>query len=188
MEKRIFHRFNLLLLLILTLSVYSQENNYTKNLSSIKFLEGTFTTAISFSDTDGKWQKPVESKFTFNKIMKNKYIEGGGLVTFTPSFSTNFRMTFDYDALNNVYRLVTLDDSYGFMDIYYGNWVKNELILSNEDTGTQVINDGNRVYGKIIIKPISKVKFEIIAKVSQDDKVTWQNYMKMTFTLFKNKI
>lgn len=184
MRKKLFP-FILSAFMLLVVSAYSQEKEYKKTLSSIDFIEGQFTTAISFSDADGKWEKPIKSEFIFKKIMKNLFIEGGGLVAFTSSFSTNFRMTFDYDALNDVYRLVTLDDSYGFMDIYYGNWVENELILSNETTGTQVINEGNRVYGKLILKPLSKERFRIIAKVSQDNKATWQNYMKMTFTPIK---
>lgn len=163
-------------------NISSQESQYKKNLESLKFIEGNFATKISFPNGDGNWKTPVDSKFTFQKIMKDMYIEGKGLIPFDSTFSASYRMTFDYDTINDVYRLVALDDAYGFMDIYYGNWEANQLILSNETTGTQVINEGNRVYGRLIITSLKKGTFKIVAKVSQDNKVTWQNYMKMEFT------
>ena len=111
----------LIFTLIFTHNLCSQEEPFVKNLTSLKFIEGTFSTLVSFPNANGVWQKPVESKFKFQKIMNNMYIEGNGLIPFDSTFSTNFRMIFDYDALNNVYRLVALDDSFGFMDIYYGH-------------------------------------------------------------------
>ncbi|WP_299272492.1 hypothetical protein [uncultured Psychroserpens sp.] len=172
----------LILIMFLTFSYsFGQKSPYKKNLEPLKFIEGTFTNKISFPDDNKGWRKPIETRFIFKKIMKDMYIEGGGHIPFDSKFSPIFRMTFDYDEQNDIYRLVVLDDRYGFMDIYYGNWKENQLILSNETTGTQVVNEGNRVYGKLIITPLSKGRFEIIAKISQDKKTSWQNYMKMEF-------
>lgn len=149
--------------------MYSQEEPFSKNLDSLNFIEGTFSTLISFQDTKGKWQKPTVSEFEFEKIMKSMFIEGGGLVPFDTTFSTKFRMTFDYYDLINIYRLDILDDSFGFMDIYCEIWDGEELVLTNENTGTQVINEGNRVYGKLIIAPFSEGGFRITALTSQDN-------------------
>ena len=71
------------------------------------------------------------------------------------------------------------------MDIYYGHWDGNQLVLTNKNTGTQVINEGNRVYGKLIITKSKNSGFIITALVSQDNIKTWQNYMKLEFSQIK---
>ena len=83
---------------------------------------------------------------------------------------------------NDNYKLLTLDLTSGFMDVYKGKILGEKLIFCNSDSNTKLTNDfGDSYTFKLIYDQLSSSENQLVVGRSKDNGHTWCPFVKMVY-------
>ncbi|MBT5187593.1 MAG: DUF1579 family protein [Kordiimonadaceae bacterium] len=169
--------FSLLVTYYFNLATAQQPNqNEIVPLEKMAKLEGLLgpweTTNYAYSD--GEWKQIATSKVTFLKKLKGKLITEE-ISNLTPATGFIVETFISYDQYRKTYRLAAVDDTFGLMDIYEGDWVDDALFqLTNLRAGTNFpTQDGGSMYFRLSFTELSTDKREFLVERSNDNGMTW---------------
>lgn len=158
-------------------SLAQQSNDVEKipfeKMEKLNFLLGTWDTT-NYAYEDNEWRKIAASSATFSTRLKGKLITeeisnlvpGGGFIVET---------FISYDQYRELYRLAAVDDTYGLMDIYEGDFVAGNVFqLTNLRAGTSFpLGDGSSMYFRLTFANINSNKLEFLVENSLDGGEIW---------------
>ncbi|MCC3859741.1 DUF1579 family protein [Pseudemcibacter aquimaris] len=173
--KNIFFAF---LLSLLTSFSFAQNNDVEKvpleKMAMLSSILGEWDT-VQYLWQDDEWKQIATSDVTYHSKLKGKLIteEISNLVPDNIFIVETF---ITYDQYRNLYRLAAVDDTYGLMDIYEGDFIsENELQLTNLRAGTNFPsqNDGE-MYFRLTFTEIDKNTREFLVEKSSDEGANWE--------------
>jgi len=145
-------------------------------------LTGQWRMATEITEDGGKnWQQVAEELINFE--IRHK----GMLLAETPisRSETGFNMEnyITYDQYREVYRSVAIDDSWGIMDIYEGNFIGDTLVLTNLKSGTSFpVGDGKwRSFRLNINVEANLAERRMLIEGSDDGGATWAPAFRVTY-------
>lgn len=167
---------------ILFIFVITPFTQASMSIDKLDYMLGKFDMTVSFY-ADGKWQ-PAEPAIetTVHHVLNKAFIRMELPVLF-PGTETpfQFEITFTYDRFNHEFRIVALDDLNGYLDMYSGQIVNDQLTATNFKTTTGFPDgNGGTVYGRLDLNA-TKNGFAIDAFTSTGEESPFTPYMKMQF-------
>lgn len=156
-EDEISNRFNNIVFLV---------GNYNVHVYSYNLVKGWI---ISGS---GESSCRIEDSFITEKIKLNK-----------ESCKVNLNNTIGYDVLDNSFRLLSLDNPSGTIDVYKGAIEDDTLIFTNLESDTKTTNNiGEEISFKLIYKSLSASKNQLVVGYTKDKGRTWCPFVKNIYT------
>ncbi|WP_412546798.1 DUF1579 family protein [Maricaulis sp. MIT060901] len=155
-----------------------------EEMSRLASLAGSWVATIEIMQPDGGWETAGE------EMVEIRYMLGGLALREDPAEHpvNPFRLesTIQYDQNRDLYRLAVMDDTWGNMDIYEGEWNEDgALVLTNLRSGTSFENpDGTSLSFRLTTRidgPNSNV-FQI--DMTADNGETWRPYQRISRTRY----
>lgn len=156
--------------------VHAQQDIEKIPLAKIEKLEtllGTWQTE-NYAYQDNNWKQVATSVTTFTLKLKGKLITEE-ITNLVPNNSFIVETLISYDQYRNTYRLAAIDDTYGLMDIYEGDFTENGIIqFTNFRAGTNFPTaDGGDMYFRLTFSEIDRNAREFLVENTVDNGATW---------------
>lgn len=144
-------------------------------------MKGEWSIQARFSPDDGKtWQDSEPNRVSVMPRQKGLMISEIPLEPEKPGFHMESHIT--YDQYRKVYRMAAIDDYWGIMDVYEGNMIDGQLVLTNLKSGTffPVAAETWRAF-RITLELAAGKRMMIVDK-SDDGGKSWQPNFEITYT------
>ncbi|MDF2178815.1 DUF1579 family protein [Aliiglaciecola sp. CAU 1673] len=155
----------ILLFICLTCGVAAEAEHPSKApaeaMNKLSSLSGDWQLQVKASFDDGKtWQQsePVSVQLVFKQ--RGLMLEEIPLQIVEQGFNMHTLIT--YDQYRQVYRKAAIDDVWGIMDLYEGQWQEDKLVFTNLKAGTLFPVGEDTWRG-----------FRLTMQVSPDSRTTW---------------
>jgi hypothetical protein len=170
-------------ILVMTASsiVHSQEMNTKKNIEALHFLEGDWSIDNlvlkddkweSIGSTNAEFKLDLNGKFVTEKV---KYLTKFGQLTMITMIGIDGR-------LQN-FKLSNMGADYGNMDIYFGEWMNEDLVFTNLKSDLPAILDnGQELSFRLTYSEISNQGFTHYVEGTLDKGKTWFYYSKSIYS------
>lgn len=167
----------LLIFFMLTANAIAQQDIEAIPLEKMAKLEsflGHWATT-NYEWQDGKWAQIATSDVHYFKKLKGKLI-AEEISNVTPEDGFIVETFLSYDQYRNVYRLAAIDDTFGLMDIYEGDFTDSKtLLVTNLRAGTNFpTSDGGEMYFRLTFSEIDETTREFLVESSADNGASWQ--------------
>lgn len=144
-----------------------------EKMAKFEMLLGSWQTD-NYVFKDGEWAQFATSTTTFSKKLKGKLITEE-ISDLKPNNSFIVETLISFDQYRDIYRLAAIDDTYGLMDIYEGDFIKDGVIqFTNFRAGTNFpTEDGGDMYFRLTFSEIDKNTREFLVENTVDKGATW---------------
>ncbi|NAS29895.1 DUF1579 domain-containing protein [Flavobacteriaceae bacterium R38] len=113
-----------------------------------------------------------QGKFITEKV---KYLSKYGEI--------NMITNIGYDNRLKKFKLCAMDKEYGYMDIYYGEWINGDLVFTNLESDIPVkLEDGRKLSFRLTYSKISNQTFTHLVEGTFDKGKTWFRFSKSDYT------
>jgi hypothetical protein len=138
-------------------------------IAKIEFLRGPWQAALL---------KPKGTDWVAAGNVRIELEDAAGGKALTTTISLNgytYLMFFTYDALQKAYRVTSLDDVSGLMDVYEGNFDDaGALAVSNTGPGTSYASLGTTYHNRMRFLPTGTRSWELQVDFTIDNGATWR--------------
>ena len=172
-------------MVVTTSLVHAQKMNTKNSIEVLHFLEGNWNIDNyelkvekwkSLGNTSSKFILEHNGKFITEKV---KYLTKYGEINMITSIG--------YDNRLKKFKLCAMDKEYGYMDIYFGEWINNNLVFTNLESDMPVqLDDGKELSFRLTYSKISNQSFTHLVEGTYDKGKTWFSFSKSTYTENKN--
>jgi hypothetical protein len=170
-------------ILVMTASsiVHSQEMNTKKNIGALHFLEGSWS-IDNLVISDDKWESVGSTKADFNLELNGKYVNEK--VKYLTKYGQLTMVTnIGYDSRLKNFKLTNMDADYGNMDVYFGEWVNEDLVFTNlESDLPSILDDGQELYFRLTYTEMSDKSFTHVVEGTTDKGKTWFYFSKSIYS------
>ena len=170
-----------LVLFGLTIPGIAEENIVKTHMKELSFMAGSWDVKAERYTREGKWADAGMTKSTIKWLWSNIALQES--VGFkTPNGEMKLNIQLSYDQFQKCYRVTIVDNQYGLMDIYEGQFKENILLVTNERCKTfYPIQDGHLKFQiKYTKKSENSMVFMVnMAKVGTDN---WRPMSKSTYS------
>lgn len=174
-------KFLWMLMVLMPLLLQAQKNT----VESIHFLSGNWN-IDNYELKDKKWKligttnsKTIleyDGRFISEKV---KYLTKFGEI--------NMITNIGYDNRLKKFKLCAMDKEYGYMDIYYGEWINENLVFTNLKSDIPIkFEDGRELSFRLTYSKISDQTFTHLVEGSYDKGKTWFSFSKSVYTRLIN--
>jgi uncharacterized protein DUF1579 len=152
-------------------------------MAKLDALQGSWKATTQTIQDDGAWQEQsvnlVAIEKSFHGLLltesETKRVSGDAA-------SPRLKIDYTYDQYRNVYRISIVDNSWGIMDVYEGDFEDGALILTNIRSGTSFpIENGPELFFRMNM-PVSGDKRVLDINLTTDEGETWQPFYRVTYT------
>ncbi|MEZ5317800.1 MAG: DUF1579 family protein [Vicinamibacterales bacterium] len=148
-----------------------------QDMRKIAFLEGRWAVTPEFGDVrdlSRPWLATKTVTTTFRPRLGGAFLEADLAVTWPDGQVWQTTSIWSFDRFRKTFRVVYLDDLWGLLDVYEGDFVDGRLTLSNERAATlgPPGADGRRLIGRTVVRDITPGGFVIEWETSADGR-TW---------------
>ena len=169
--------------LLITVSsiVHSQEMNNKKNIEALHFLEGDWSIDNlvlkddkweSIGSTNAEFKLDLNGKFVIEKV---KYLTKFGQLTMITIIG--------YDSRLNNFKLSNMGADYGNMDIYFGEWMNDDLVFTNLTSDLPaILDDEQELSFRLTYSEIGNQGFTHFVEGTLDKGKTWFYYAKSIYS------
>ena len=142
-------------------------------LARIFFLRGTWQGQWqSFSQQ--AWGETSELEGYFEPTMKEKYLQGA-------VEGAGYRWLISYDQVQDRYRMSSIDEVSGLLDIYEGSFdAEGRLVLDNLESGTLYLEHGTKIHNRLTLAAADG-GFHFGVEATEDLGQTWIHQVRMAF-------
>ncbi|MDC6364878.1 MULTISPECIES: DUF1579 family protein [Flavobacteriaceae] len=117
-----------------------------------------------------------QGKFMSEKV---KYLSKYGEI--------NLIINIGYDNRLKKFKLCAMDKEYGYMDIYNGEWINEDLVFTNLDSDIPVkLEDGRKLSFRLTYSKLSDQTFTHLVEGTFDKGKTWFSFSKSVYTRLKD--
>ena len=145
-------------------------------------LEGAWTVEVYQANTEGGWtllgEEHTRIEFMFNDLTLREHPAEDGVHPY------RLETTLQYDQNRDVYRLAAMDDTWGNLDIFEGQWrAPDTLVMTNIKADTSFITDtGQALHFRLTTRIISEDTHEFLVEMTADRGESWQSFMRYNRT------
>lgn len=148
----------------------AKARGFETGFARLKFLEGSWTADLAAPNA-----KPGERSDEGTPIEVVKVKGGKALTTTLETAGYTFLMYFSYDVDLDRYRITSLDDVSGLLDVYEGTFDESgALVVSNVGTGTGYTYLGARHHNRLRLEPNGDTGWKWEIEVTTDLGATWK--------------
>lgn len=158
----------------------AQERPTREPVSNMAFMNGSWIVTPSNKDEDGNWQEHDPRGFAdFEFTLDRNIIEGE--LSPLPPLNIHSRLFITYDVVRNFYRVLSMDDYWGWVLVMTGNFAENgSLVVTNLGTGTSWRNgQGGWTNTRMDFESIDKNHTRITHMLSNDSGQTWDAFERL---------
>ena len=144
-----------------------------EKMAKFESLLGYWNT-VQYSYENDAWIQIATSIVTYNKKLKGKLI-AEEIHDLMPDNIFIVETFISYDQYRNLYRLAAIDDTFGLMDIYEGDFISSKIFqVTNLRAGTNFPTDyGGEMYFRLTFTEIGNNTREFLVERSTDNGNTW---------------
>lgn len=144
-------------------------------IERLHFMIGDWDIQAQNLDENGQWYaSPVPNETRIEPLFDGAFVYEQVVPIMAGDQLLRFFIMWSYDSYRQVYRMLACDDKKGLMDIFEGNYQEhNVIVVSNQHTGTAVLDDGEPVYARLSSTQISDDSFADEISESYDGGETW---------------
>lgn len=152
-----------------------------EKMAKFETLLGNWQTK-NYEYQDNEWKQIATSTATFSKKLKGKMITEE-ISNLEPNTSFIVETLISFDQYRDIYRLAAIDDTYGLMDIYEGDFIEDGVIqFTNFRSGTNFpTGDGGEMYFRLTLSEINNDTRELLVENTIDHGKTWTPMNKNIF-------
>ncbi len=126
--------------------------------------------------TSSKITLEHDGKFISEKV---KYLTKYGEI--------NMITNIGYDNRLKKFKLCAMDKEYGYMDVYFGEWINEELVFTNLESDIPVkLEDGKTLSFRLTYSAINNRSFTHLVEGTYDNGKTWFSFSKSICTRAKD--
>jgi len=129
---------------------------------------------VQYAYENNAWKKIATSQVTYSKKLKGKMI-AEEIHDLEPDNVFIVETFISYDQYRNLYRIAAVDDTFGLMDIYEGDFISPEKFqVTNLRAGTNFpTDDGGEMYFRLTFTEIDNDTREFLVERSTDNGMSW---------------
>lgn len=170
-------KLTFLLFILFSTTTFAQqevERVPLEKMAKLEHLLGHWKTT-NFAWEDNGWKQIATSNVHYFKKLKGKLI-AEEISNVMPQDSFIVETFLSYDQYRNTYRLAAIDDIYGLMDIYEGDFIDDKTLqVTNLRAGTNFpTSDGGEMYFRLTFNEINNNTRNFLVERSSDNGQTWQ--------------
>lgn len=148
----------------------AKARGFEAGFARLRFLEGSWSADLAAPDA-----KPGERSDGRTPIEVVKVNGGKALTSTFKTAGYTFLMYFSYDVDLDRYRITSLDDVSGLLDVYEGTFDESgALVVSNVGTGTGYTYLGARHHNRLRLEPNGDAGWKWEIEVTTDRGATWK--------------
>jgi hypothetical protein len=143
-------------------------------VSSLSYLNGSWITTPSTQTADGEWQASPSRAFADFEFTLDRNIIEGDLSPLPPT-NIHSRLFITYDVVRNYYRVISMDDYWGWVLVMTGEISENgTLVVDNIGTDTSWRNQsGGWTDTRMTFERVDTNHARITHQLSHDGGETW---------------
>lgn len=160
-------------ILIIAISVYSQTK--PSGINELSYLIGKWKTVTKAMTKSGEWKEVTTDTAEFAFIKKENYIEGdmGG--------QYDYELIYSYDRFQNKYRMSSIDQVSGLLDIYEGNLKEGKLVIDNVVKDTYYMMGSTKYHNRLTLSKTSANEALMLIEGSDNGGEKWQVFSQVLF-------
>lgn len=145
-----------------------------EKMAKFESLLGEWNTTNYFYE-ENDWKEVATSHVKYFKKLKGKLVSEE-ISNVIPAGGFVVESFISYDQYRNVYRLAAIDDTFGLMDIYEGDFENDKIFrVTNLRAGTNFpTSDGGELYFRLTFKEIDANTREFLVEQSNDNGQIWR--------------
>lgn len=135
---------------------------------------------------DAPW-KEFQTTSTITSILNGRFLQERNSIPAeivgipaAPGSRVEFLILYSYDRVHKVYRVGVLDNVFGLLDIYEGQFDNDRLVVSNEGT-TAIVRGGIKFAGRNTIYNVSPNSFQSDWEETRDGGKIWMVGLALTY-------
>lgn len=123
----------------------------------------------------GTWKETTTDTVQFSFIKKGNYLKAvmGG--------QYEYELIFSYDQFQRKYRMSSIDQVSGLLDIYEGNLQEGKLVIDNVAKDTYYTMGGKNYYNRLTLSKISTNEGLMLIEGSDNRGEKWQLISQVLF-------
>ncbi len=161
-------------------TITAKERPTREPVSKMAFMNGSWIVTPSTKDKNGTWQEQESRSFAdFEFTLDRNIIEGD--LSPLPPLNYHSRMFITYDVVRSIYRVLSMDDYWGWVLVMTGNFKENgDLVVTNLGTDTSWRNgQGGWTDTRMDFKSIDENHARITHILSNDGGKTWDAFERL---------
>ncbi len=148
-------------------------------IAEIAFLNGSWLVSLSNMSADGEWERQEVKAFAdFEFTLDRNIIEGE--ITPMPPLFIHERLFITYDVVRKYYRILSMDDYWGWVLIMTGSLADKRLDVNNVGTNTSWRSGSSEGTGwsdtRMQIESVDENNVRITRHLSNDGGKSWQPF------------
>ncbi len=176
----------LLFTLLMTASlVQAQEISPKKNIEALHFFEGKWS-IDNYVLNEKKWESVGITNSEITLELNGKFVSEK--VTYLTKFGQlNMITMIGFDSRLNNFKLSNMGENYGYMDIYFGEWINEDLVFTNlESDLPSKLDDGRELSFRVTYSNMSHQGFTHLVEGTLDKGKTWFSFSKSVYSKIIN--
>lgn len=170
-----------LTLVLLSTLVSAQTVDGTKNIEDLHFLKGKWS--VNNYELKGKEWEPIGTTDAEFIIELNGKFISERVKYITKFGELNMITIIGFDGRLNNFKLSNMGADFGYMDIYFGKWIKDDLIFTNLKSDLpSMLDDGKELYFRLTYSEITSESFTHLVEGTIDNGETWFIFSKSVYS------
>jgi Protein of unknown function (DUF1579) len=159
--------------LIVAISGYAQTK--PSEVNELSYLIGKWKTVTKAMTKSGEWKEVATNTAQFAFIKKESYIKGdmGG--------QYDYELIYSYDRFQNKYRMSSIDQVSGLLDIYEGDLEEGKLVVDNVLKDTHYTWSGKKYHNRLTLSKTSANEAFMLIEGSDNRGEKWQQISQVLF-------
>lgn len=163
---------SLLLFFVLSNGISQTKSSGVNELS---YLLGKWKAVTKVMTKSGTWKETTTDTVEFSFIKKGNYLKAvmGG--------QYDYELIFSYDQFQGKYRMSSIDQVSGLLDIYEGNLQEGKLVIDNVVKDTYYTIGATNYYNRLTLSKISTSEGLMLIEGSDNRGEKWQPVSQVSF-------
>lgn len=144
-------------------------------INELAYLTGKWKAVTKVMTKSGTWKETTTDTVEFSFIKKGNYLKAvmGG--------QYEYELVFSYDQFQGKYRMSSIDQVSGLLDIYEGNLQERKLVIDNVVKDTYYTMGGTNYYNRLTLSKISTNEGLMLIEGSDNRGEKWQPVSQVLF-------
>ena len=166
---------------IITTSINAQNTSLKHKSEALGFLEGHWDIE-NYALENEKWNSIGSTNSIINVEFNGKFVTEK--VKYLTKFGEiNMITNIGFDNKVKSFKLCAMDKEYGYMDIYFGKWINNDLVFTNLESDEPIqMEDGKELFFRLTYSEINKQGFTHLVEGTYDNGESWFSFSKSRYT------